>query len=61
MEKNNQVQGDIYQISNKQTLGITEQEIVQNVKVIVQKNNRTRKTSKKIISKRRIRFRRYNL
>ena len=35
--ENNQVQGDIYQISNKQTLGITEQEIVQNVKVIVQK------------------------
>ena len=32
--ENNQVQGDIYQISNKQTLGITEQEIVQNVKVM---------------------------
>ncbi len=61
MEKIIKFKGDIYQISNKQTLGITEQEIVQNVKVIVQKIIEQERQSKKIISKRRIRFRRYNL
>ncbi len=35
--ENTQVAGDMYQISNKQTLGISEKEIVQNLKIIVTK------------------------
>ena len=49
--ENNQVQGDIYQISNKQTLGITEQEIVQNVKVIVQKIIEQERQARKLLAK----------
>ena len=49
--ENSQVQGDIYQISNKQTLGITEQEIVQNVKVIVQKIIEQERQARKLLAK----------
>ena len=56
--KTSKNKGYIYQISNKQTLGITEKEIIENIKVI--KINRTRKISKKNANKRRDRTRRYN-
>ena len=46
-----QSQGDIYQISNNQSLGLTEKEIIKNVKIISRQNNRARKTSKKIFNK----------
>lgn len=35
--ENTESTGDMYQISNKQTLGVTEQEIIQNLYVIVEK------------------------
>ena len=41
-------EGDVYQVSNNQTLGITEKEIAKNSKSISTKNNRPRKVSKKI-------------
>lgn len=44
-------QGNIYQISNKQTLGITEGEIVKNVKVITEKVIEQERLARKILSK----------
>ena len=35
--ENSQSTGDMYQISNKYTLGVTEQEIIKNIEIIVQK------------------------
>ena len=37
MEKLIKIKGDLYQISNKQTIGITEKEIINNLKVIIKK------------------------
>ena len=34
MEKEVQLLGDIYQISNKQSLGISEEEIIKNLKIL---------------------------
>lgn len=49
--ENSQIQGDIYQISNKQTLGITEKEIVKNLQVIVQKVVEQERQARKLIAK----------
>ena len=43
--------GDMYQISNKQTLGITEKEIVQNLQVIVEKIIKQERQARKILVK----------
>ena len=41
----------MYQISNKQTLGVTEQEIVQNLNVIVDKIMKQERQARKILTK----------
>lgn len=41
----------MYQISNQQTLGVTEQEIVQNLKVIVENIMRQERQARKILAK----------
>ena len=43
--------GDIYQISNKQTLGITEKEIIENLKIIVEKVIKQERQARKILAK----------
>lgn len=42
--------GDIYQISNKQTLGITEAEIVKNIKVIAEKIIKNERQARKYLA-----------
>lgn len=49
--ENSQIQGDIYQISNKQTLGITEKEIIKNLQVIVQKVIEQERQARKLLAK----------
>ncbi len=49
--KSTKNQGDIYQISNKQTLGITEQEIVNNLKVIIKKVEEQERAARKMLTK----------
>ena len=44
-------QEDIYQISNKQTLGITEKERVNNLKVIIKKLEEQERTARKMLTK----------
>ena len=44
-------QEDIYQISNKQTLGITEKEIVNNLKIIIKKVEEQERTARKMLTK----------
>ena len=46
--------GDIYQISNKQSLGISEQEIIKNLKVITDKVIEQEKLARKILTKKEI-------
>ena len=46
-----QNQGDLYQISNNQTLGITEKEIVTNVKNITEKIIEQERTARKMLAK----------
>ena len=45
MEKEAKQRGDIYQIANNQTLGITEKRNCKKLKPNIAKNNRTRKNS----------------
>lgn len=45
------IQGDMYQISNNQTLGITEKEIVKNLKLITQKIIEQEKIARKYLTK----------
>ena len=45
------VKGDIYQISNKQSLGISEEEIIKNLKVITDKVIEQEKLARKILTK----------
>ena len=45
------ISGDMYQISNKQTLGITEKEIIENLKVIVEKIIKQERQARKILAK----------
>lgn len=49
--ENTESTGDMYQISNKQTLGITEEEIVQNLNVIVDKIIKQERQARKILAK----------
>lgn len=51
-----QSMGDIYQISNNQTLGITEQEIVKNMKAITEKVVEQERLARKYLGKNQIRF-----
>ena len=47
-------QGNIYQISNKQSLGISEEEIIKNLKVITDKVIEQEKLARKILTKKEI-------
>lgn len=49
--ENTESTGDMYQISNQQTLGITEKEIIQNLKVIVDKVIKQERQARKILAK----------
>lgn len=49
--ENTESTGDMYQISNQQTLGMTEQEIIQNLKVIVEKIMKQERQARKILAK----------
>ena len=49
--ENSKIQGDMYQISNKQTLGITEKEIINNLKIIVQKVIEEERKARKLLAK----------
>lgn len=49
--ENSQIQGDMYQISNKQTLGITEKETIKNLQVIVQKVIEQERQARKLLTK----------
>lgn len=49
--ENTESTGDMYQISNQQTLGVTEKEIIQNLKVIVEQLIRQERQARKILAK----------
>ncbi len=49
--ENTESTGDMYQISNQQTLGVTEKEIVQNLHVIVEKIMKQERQARKILAK----------
>ena len=49
--ENTESTGDMYQISNQQTLGITEKEIVQNLKVIVDKIIEQERQARKLLTR----------
>ena len=49
--ENTESTGDMYQISNKQTLGISEKEIMENLKVIVEKIIKQERQARKILAK----------
>ena len=51
---NQEIVGDIYQISNKQTLGITESTIVNNLKAIIEKTIEQERQARKILAKNQI-------
>ena len=44
-------QGNIYQISNKQSLGISEQEVIKNMKIIIEKVIEQEKIARKFLAK----------
>ena len=48
--ENSATSGDMYQISNKQTLGITEKEIIENMQVIVEKIIKQERKARKILA-----------
>lgn len=49
--ENSESTGDMYQISNKQTLGITEKEIIKNLEVIVEKIVQQERQARKLLTK----------
>lgn len=49
--ENSKSLGDMYQISNKKTLGVTEQDIVKNLKVIVEKIVKQERMARKFLTK----------
>lgn len=49
--ENSESTGDMYQISNKQTIGITEKEIIQNLKVIVENVMKQERQARKFLVK----------
>ena len=52
--ENSKSSGDMYQISNKQTLGITEDDIVKNLKVITEKIIEQERTARRMLAKNQI-------
>lgn len=48
------ISGDIYQISNKQSLGISEQEVIRNLKIITDKVIEQERLARKILAKNQI-------
>lgn len=53
-EKEVKAHGDIYQISNKQSLGISEQEVIRNLKIITDKVIEQERLARKILAKNQI-------
>lgn len=49
--ENSKTSGDMYQISNKQTLGITEEDIIKNLKIITEKIIEQERTARRILAK----------
>ena len=49
--ENSESKGDMYQISNKQTLGITEKEIVKNLEIIGEKIVQQERQARKLLAK----------
>lgn len=49
--ENTESTGDMYQISNQQTLGISEKEIIQNLNIIVEKIIKQERQARKILAK----------
>ncbi len=49
--ENAKIQDDMYQISNKQTIGVTEKEIIRNLKIIVQKIVEQERQARKLLAK----------
>ena len=49
--ENTESTGDMYQISNKQTLGVSEKEIIENLKLIVEKVIKQEREARKILAK----------
>ena len=49
--ENSEISGDMYQISNKKTLGISEEEIVKNIKAITEKIIEQERLARKYLSK----------
>ena len=49
--ENSSSSGDMYQISNKQTIGITEEDIIKNLKIIVEKVITQEREARKILAK----------
>ena len=54
--ENSRVSADMYQISNKQTLGISEEAIIKNLKVISEKIIKQEREARKILTKNQIEF-----
>ena len=52
--ENGKISDDMYQISNKQTLGITEDNIIKNVKIITEKIIEQERTARRILAKNQI-------
>lgn len=46
-----EIQGDMYQVSNKQTIGISEREIIKNLKLIIEKIIEQERLARKILTK----------
>ncbi len=54
MEKEVKWHGDMYQISNKQSLGISEEEIIKNLRIITEKIIEQERLARKILAKKQI-------
>ncbi|MBR3254865.1 MAG: protein arginine kinase [Clostridia bacterium] len=52
--ENSKSVGDIFQISNEQTLGMTERDIINNLRIIVEKIIKQERTARKILTKNQI-------
>ena len=49
--ENSKELGDVFQISNKRTLGVTEQEIIENIKVVTEKLIEQERKARKFLAK----------
>ncbi len=49
-DENGHIIGDMYEITNKKTLGITENEIIQNIKIIVEKIIKQERTARRFLA-----------